>query len=157
MASAAKILNRERLAAKLKAIPDAAKARIRGAMEQSAEEIVETMRSLVAVESGAVRASIGWTWGRAPKDAMIVAKVSDGGELTITVFAGNDKAWYARLVEFGTAAHVNAGRFAGSKHPGTLAQPFFFVAFRANRKKAKSRIARAVTRAAKDVVAGKTG
>lgn len=156
MASATKILGREKLAAKLKAMPVVAKARIREAMEAGAEDIVEMMRSLAPVASGHLRDSIGWTWGEAPKGAMKVATVSDGGELTITVFAGDDKAWYARLVEFGTAAHINGGKFIGTKNPGTRAQPYFYVAFRANRKKVKSRISRAITKAAKDVAQGKT-
>nr|WP_301538897.1 HK97-gp10 family putative phage morphogenesis protein [Pseudogemmobacter hezensis] len=34
------------------------------------------------------------------------------------------KAPHAHLVEFGTAPHINGGKFAGTKHPGTAPQPF---------------------------------
>lgn len=37
--------------------------------------------------------------------------------------------WYAHFVEFGTKAHINAGKFAGSKHPGTSPDPFLRPAF----------------------------
>lgn len=35
------------------------------------------------------------------------------------------------LLEFGTEPHVNAGIFAGTRHPGTTAQPFLTPAFEA--------------------------
>lgn len=138
----AKILGLARLDRKLKRLPQLAKAEIKAAMEQAAEEMVTTMKSLVAVDSGALRDSIGWTWGKAPKGAGIVAlaKSSLGGDLTITVYAGNAEAFYARWQEFGT---VN-----------TKAQPYFFVAYRAHKKSAKRRIGGAIRKAAKRTVAG---
>lgn len=88
---------------------------------------------------------------------MVLGKVKSSGRgagnLQITVFAGGGDAYYARMIEFGTAPHLNGGRFAGSKHPGTAAQPFFFPAFRANRRRAKSRVSRAINKAAKKVAA----
>lgn len=36
---------------------------------------------------------------------------------------------HGHLVEFGTSPHLNAGKFAGSKHPGTAPQPFMRPAF----------------------------
>lgn len=124
-------------------------------MEEGAEEIVSMMRSLVPVDSWDLHDSIGWTWGKRPKYSQVLAtaKASFGGDLTITIYAGNSKVRYAHLVEFGSAAHTNGGMFAGSEHPGTKGQPFFFVSWRANRKKAKARIRRAITKAAKEVAA----
>lgn len=140
---------------KLDRLPAVAKARIREAMEQGADEIVSMMRSLVATDSGDLRDSIAWTYGRAPKGAMSLGKVqSVGGDLTITIYAGNATAFYSRWVEFGTAAHTAGGKFAGATIPATAASPFFFVSFRANRKKVKSRITRAINKAAKEVAAG---
>jgi HK97 gp10 family phage protein len=112
------------------------------------------MKSLVPVlkepdarrRAGALRDSIGWTWGKAPKGATVVAtaKANLGGDLTITIYAGSrdkglgaDDAFYARWVEFGT-----------QKMP---AQPYFYVSYRANKKKVKSRVRRAITKAAKQV------
>lgn len=152
----ANVIGRERLMRKLKKLPDLIKTRARQAMELAADEIVSTMKTLVPEQSGALKASIGWTWGKAPKGSMTVASVSSSDrDMTITVYAGNDEAYYARWVEFGTSSHVNGGRFAGTANPGTKAQPFFFVSFRANRKRAKSRISRAITKAAKEIAAGR--
>ncbi|MBY3543669.1 HK97 gp10 family phage protein [Rhizobium laguerreae] len=140
---------------KLSRLPAVAKARIRAAMEQGADEIVTMMRSLVPTDSGDLRDSIAWTWGRAPKGALTLGKVqSVGGDLTITVYAGNATAFYSRWVEFGTAAHTAGGKFAGAAIPAIAASPFFFVSYRANRKKVKSRITRAINKAAKEVAAG---
>lgn len=151
----AKILGLEKLNRKLAKLPAAAEKRIKEAMAQGADEIVAMMKSLVAVDSGDLRDSIGWTWGEAPKYSQKIATVkSVDGKLAITIFAGNSKVRYAHLVEFATAAHVNGGKFAGSQHPGTSAQPFFFVSWRALRRRTKSRVTRAITKSAKEVAAG---
>ncbi|MBX4992897.1 HK97 gp10 family phage protein [Rhizobium binae] len=140
---------------KLDLLPAVAKARIREAMEKGAGEIVSMMRSLVPTDSGDLRDSIAWTWGRAPKGALTLGKVqSVGGDLTITIYAGNATAYYSRFVEFGTASHTAGGMFAGATIPAIAASPFFFVSYRANRKKVKSRITRAINKAAREVAAG---
>jgi len=59
------------------------------------------------------------------------------------VIAGDEKAFYARWVEFGTAAREG--------HPGTAPQPFFFVAYRALRKRLRGRLTRAFTKAKKEI------
>ncbi|MBY3564124.1 HK97-gp10 family putative phage morphogenesis protein [Rhizobium laguerreae] len=140
---------------KLSRLPAVAKARIRQAMEQGADEIVTMMRSLVPTDRGDLRDSIAWTYGRAPKGALSLGKVQAvGGDLTITIYAGNATAYYSRFVEFGTASHTAGGKFAGATIPAIAASPFFFVSYRANRKKVKSRITRAINKAAKEVAAG---
>jgi len=152
---AGKIQGLDRLNRKLRALPAVAQRRIRQAMEQGADEIVTMMKSLCPADSGDLRNSIAWTWGQAPKGALTLAKVTQtGGENTLTVYAGNAEAFYARWVEFGTAPHSAGGLFAGSTIPAVPASPFFFVSFRANRRKVKSRITRAINKAAKDVAAG---
>jgi len=125
-------------------------------MEQGANEIVDMMKSLVPVDSGELRDSIGWTWGKRPKysQAIAVVKSKLAGDLTITIYAGNSKVRYAHLVEFGSAPHINGGMFKGTQHPGTAKQPFFFVSWRTNKKRVKSRISRAINKAAKEVAAG---
>lgn len=164
----AKVIGLDRLNRKLAALPAAAQKRIREAMEASAKEIVAMMRALVPTDSGALRDSINWTWGNAPKGALTLAKVSQvgSGENVLTIYAGDKDAYYARWVEFGTAPHnvakgggtvkgrkqLSAG--GGTGHPGSKAQPFFFVSYRALRKKAKGRVSRAITKAAKEVAAG---
>lgn len=118
----------------LKTVPATVRAAVRDAMAKSADEIVATARGLVPVESGALRDSIGWTFGTAPKGALTLASASSSaGDIVLTIYAGNDQAFYARWVEFGTQAAVP--------------HPFFFVSYRLNKKRAKSRVSRAVNQA----------
>ncbi len=162
------ILNLARLERKLKRLPAATEAAIRAAMEKAADEIVALAQRLVAVDDGTLRDSIGWTWGAPPRGSLTLGKVARsaiGKGLTITVYAGNSEAFYARWVEFGTRPHaieaVHAevlgadGRFGVRvDHPGGMARPFFFPAYRANRKSAKARVRRATRQAARKVAAG---
>lgn len=157
MARRTRIVGLDRLEKKLKALPAAAEAEIRQAMEVAAAEVVRMARSLVPVDSGALRGSIGWTWGEAPRGSIKLGSVKGArrsGALTITIFAGNDEAFYARWVEFGTAPHAQGGMFEGTMHPGTRAQPFFFPAYRASRKGMKQKVRAAARRAARKVAKG---
>lgn len=153
-----KITGAESLERKLRALPDAARRLIAPAMEQSAKEIVDMARSLAPSRSGELRKSIDWTWGDAPEGSMTLGTVkaegAGAGNLRIVVFAGDDRAFYARWIEFGTAPHAQGGSHKGTRHPGTAARPFFFPAYRTVRKKVKSRVGRAVTKSAKQVAAG---
>lgn len=151
-----KILNLARLHRKLKRLPQVATQHIRSEMEKIADNIVAMMKSLVAKDEGDLRDSIGWTWGKAPKGSMVIStvKASLGGDLTLTIYAGNAEAYYARWVEFGTASHPNKGKFTGTTHPGTSAQPFFYVSWRANKKGAVRAVRKASRDAAKKVAAG---
>lgn len=155
-----KVIGLDRLNRKLALLPMTARRRVREAMADGAREIVAMMKSLVSVDSGDLRNSIDWTWGSAPKGSLTLATVrgrgmsSTGSENTITIYAGNAEAFYARFVEFGTAAHTAGGMFAGATIPAIPASPFFFVSYRANRKRVKSKITRAINKAAKEVAAG---
>lgn len=160
----------DKLNAKLGRLPDIAKREIRKAMADMAGQIVDMAVSLAPEEDGDLKASIGWTWGKAPKGSLTLGTVGTDTErrdgLVITIYAGDSVAFYARWVEFGTQPHstaqgANLRSFlrkkrgvAGKQHPGARAQPFFFPAYRANRKKATRRIRAAVRRAAKRVSAG---
>lgn len=150
-----KVQNLERLRKKLAAIPAVAKAHIRKEIERMATEIVTMMKNLVPVDDGVLRDSIGWTWGKTPKGSITIAAVgAAGSDLTITIYAGNAEAYYARWVEFGTARHNNGGLFAGTQHPGTTAQPFFYVSWRANRRRALRGVRKATRDAARKVALG---
>lgn len=151
-----KILNLDRLNRKLAKLPAVAKQMIRQAMEAKANEVVAMMKNLVPVDDGTLRDSIGWTWGKAPKGSLTLASVQATGDngMTLTIYAGNKEAFYARWVEFGTARHENGGLFAGSIHPGTPAQPFFFVSWRANKRRTVRAVRKASRDSAKKVAAG---
>lgn len=138
-------LKRKLLKLKADTMPAVAKA-----MEKAAQRIVDDMKSLVPLQSGDLQDSIGWTWGEAPRGSIKFSSVISGQK--ITIYAGNEKAYYARFVEFGTAPHEIGGRFRGAQHPGTSPQPFFFSAFRANRKETKLEIQKAIRAAVREAV-----
>jgi HK97 gp10 family phage protein len=150
------VLGLARLQKKLKRIPEIAREEIAKAMEAGANEMVALAKNLVPRDSGELANSIGWTWGDAPKGAMVLGTVraSKTGNMVITIYAGDDQAFYARWVEFGTSGHENGGLFDGSQHPGTAAQPFFYPSWRAVRRRVKGRVTRAVNKAAKRAAAG---
>ena len=114
-------------------IPDAVRKATRDAMEKGAGEIVAMAKNLAPVDSGDLRDSIGWTWGAAPKGSITLSKASTEGGETITIYAGNSEAFYARWVEFG---HQNAAPY-----------PFFFPSYRTLKRRVKGRITRAMKKA----------
>lgn len=176
----AKISGLDKLIRKFQQLPPKAEKEIRIAMEKGAEEVVALAKSLAPLgiptgrnssnNPGTLRDSIGWTWGRPPKGSVSLGTVTNGngqrpGDLVITIFAGDDKAFYARWVEFGTKPHtINAKNaptmtrggvnFGTSvSHPGASTNnAFFYPAYRAMRKKIKTRISRAVNKSVRDVV-----
>lgn len=147
MARKGSIMGLARLEQKLRKLPAAALEEIRSAMAEQAEEVVAMMKRLVPVAEGggALRDSIGWTWGAAPKGSLAIAAVKGqglGGGLTITIYAGNKDAYYARWVEFGTQ--------------NAAAHPYFFVSWRASRRGARRKTRTAVRKAARKVAGGAT-
>ncbi|HEV7345473.1 MAG TPA: HK97-gp10 family putative phage morphogenesis protein [Devosia sp.] len=148
----------DKLKRKMQRIPILARQEIAKAMEQSAEEMVRLAKSLAPVDGGDLQMSIGWTWGDAPKGSMVLGTVRQKGKgtgnMAITIYAGGGEAFHARWIEFGTSPHVQGGQFAGTQHPGTRAQPFFYPAYRALKKRIKGRTTRAIRKAARTAAAG---
>lgn len=134
-----KILNLAKLDRKLARIPKVTRDHIRADMEKIAGEIVGMMQRLAPKDQGDLAASIGWTWGKAPKGATIIAAVKSslGGDMTITIYAGSKDAYYARWQEFGTQ--------------DMPASPYFFVSWRASKKEAVRRIRKATRVAVRKV------
>lgn len=138
----------DRLTKRLAAIPKAVKTDVVPALLKGAEDMAADMRKFAPVDKGDLRDSITVT----PPGESTPPHSQPGGklivpELTVAVTAGNNKVRTAHLVEYGTAPHLNAGKFTGTEHPGTTAQPFFWPAVRLNRKKATGRVKRAVGKA----------
>lgn len=125
-------LNLTRLEHKLRvAIPKAMERNVRAAMEESAGEIVAMMKALVPYDSGDLHDSIGWAWGGAPKGSKLIAKAVAGQSgMVLTIYAGDDEAFYAHFIEWGTQK--------------MKAQPFFFPSFRARQSATRSKITKAV-------------
>lgn len=142
MARSVTILGLAKLQKKLDRLPKVAKEQIKAAMAAAAGAIVAMMKSLVPVGSGTLRDSIGWTWGKPPNGASVVAsvKASLGSDLTITIYAGSHEAYYARWQEFGTQ--------------NMPAHPYFYVSWRASKKGAKRAIRKAIAASAKQVAKG---
>lgn len=154
---ATKVQNIERLQKKIAAMPEAVRVAMKAALIESGDEIAALARNLVPKKSGALARSIGVTAGKYTPDNTNVRGVSSDGsehDLSVTVHAGDATAYYAAFVEFGTAPHENRGLFKGSENPGAAPQPFFFPAYRALKKRSKSRVSRASKKAIKKIAAG---
>lgn len=141
----------KQLSDKLKRIRDQTKDVVRAAMAREMEGLVATMKRYVPDGVGTgdrdLGESIRWKFG----DADGAASTSGRSNATSAVaLAGDRNNPEARWVEFGTAPHVNAGQFAGTLHPGTAPQPFFFPAYRARKKGIK----RAINKAIRDAIKG---
>lgn len=151
-----KMTGRERLLAKMRALPPAVRSAMKQALAQGADELTDMQKRLAPVKSGELQKSIVQTWGggKVRYSSLNAAAGSGDPDLTVRISAGNSKVRYAHLVEFGTSPHINGGKFAGSQHPGTAAQPFFYPPYRALKRRIKSRITRASNKAAKQIAAG---
>lgn len=124
------------------------------ALAQNADELVGAMRRAVPKRHGALAASIGWRKAsQAGPDAPPTERQNIVGAegLALMVYAGDDKAFYARWVEFGTAASPAKG--AKAAHRATPAEPFFFPTVRASKAKMKARVIREARKAAKAAAA----
>lgn len=132
-----------RLRARLARVPDIAREAAAEALEIEAQRVVDAMKAACPVDSGDLKASIGWTWGDPPPGSLVIREIRSGkgkgdqyATLSVKIYAGSKKAFYARFVEFGTAT-------------GSPAQPFFFPVWRdpaTGKAKIRRRVAVAVRR-----------
>ena len=129
----------DRFNARWRKIPQMARKNVRAEMEDIANDITDEMWSRVLQgKTGVLGASIGWTWGDAPAGSMTIGTVgkAEYGTMRITIYAGGDEAFYAWFHEFGTV-----------KMP---ANPFFFPVWRAEKRRVRSRISRAMSKAIRE-------
>lgn len=75
-------------------------------------------------------------WDRVAESAKAVTALKDARRAfkasnppAILYMGPTREGWHGHFVEFGTAPHVNGGKFAGTSHPGTAPQPFMRPAF----------------------------
>ncbi|MDF2809507.1 MAG: hypothetical protein K0S56_538 [Microvirga sp.] len=144
-------MGRERLTAKLARIQGAPRQAIHTALRQGAEEITAMQKRLAPRDSGDLANSIGYTFGNyRVQNANVRGIMGNAGagdpDLSVTIHAGDSKAYYAMFVEFGTSQHTAGGKFVGATIPAVAAQPFFYPGYRSLRKRVKSRISRATTK-----------
>lgn len=160
----------DKLLKQIQSLPQGQVDAARASLEQGASEVAEAVRRAAPSRTGALKRSVGWSrFGQAPKtsatgalradstDGDAGAKALGDAGLKVTVYAGDDAAYYARFVEFGTRA-APAGKSKDAKgktrtnkraHPATPAQPFFYATVRALKKRVKSRVVRNANRAVK--------
>lgn len=153
----AKITGRESLLAKMAKMPTAVRSAVKQALAQGADETQADMRRLAPKKTGALAESIVQTWGGGKvRYSSLSGDTGEAGDpdLSVRISAGNSKVRYSHLVEFGTAPHKNGGLFEGTQHPGTTAQPFFYPAYRSNRRKVRARMSRAAAKALKQAAGG---
>lgn len=149
----AKVRNKDKLFSKLKQLaPETAKAIGQEAIK-AGSDMVSIARSYVPVDKGDLRDSIVMT----PGGQQTPAYSQPGGaqvvpEHAALVTAGNSKARYPHLVEYGARAHTAGGVFEGAAHPGAPAQPFFWPAFRLLRKGFRPRMTRAMNKGIKQAL-----
>lgn len=152
----------DKLTRKMRRMPPEVRAQAQEDVLKGAQDVAETARQLVRSRTGRLKRSIGAVAGDAPATRATQALRGGGRKglktdpdaIYATAYAGDDDAYYAGWVENGTAPHKQGGKFKGTHHPGTAAQPFFFPAFRANKKRAKSRITRGIKKAIKKAAQG---
>lgn len=126
-----------RLRTRLRNIPGKVKAAVQPALKRQGNAMAGTMRSLVAVDSGATRDSITVT----PGGQLTPAYSQPGGQMAVpenavAITVGDHEVRTAHLLEYGTV-----------KAP---AQPFFWPSVRLHNKKAKAAIKRAIGKAVRD-------
>jgi HK97 gp10 family phage protein len=139
------------------------RAKIREALAQNGSEITGQMKAVVPKDSGALAASIKAVFGTYVVGKNVRALGNKGGEgdpdLTLNLVAGDAEAWYAGLVEVGTKSPRTVNNYFGN--PGQKvtvgpmpARPFFFPVYRANKKRAKGRVTRAMKAGIQEAIRG---
>lgn len=127
---------------------------MRGALRSGAKVFRDHAKAICPVEaSGAFskyKASLGWTPGELQRSIRLSARLA-GGAVVAKVTAGNKKAYYAHMVEFGTAAHwikpdnAKSLFFGGHSHkeiyhPGARKNPFMRITFDAHSREAVEQV-----------------
>lgn len=132
-------------------IPRRIRAEVEKTLEKAAAEVVREME-LFNPSPGDIR--IDWTWGAAPDGAETIGSVAESADddVRITIYATGPllpdarvPISLAKIFEFGSRARRqrSTGRFTGTMP----ASPYFYPVWRANRRRVRARVTRAVRRA----------
>lgn len=142
-----KISGKQKFLGQIAALPQAMREEIQKALVVSAEETNDVQRRFAPEDEGKLKRTIGNVLGdKAPEGAALSSAPAGGStDLTVTMFAGDDSTlvYNKRGVPFQNAL---LQEFGTRKMP---ANPFFFPGFRLGKKRAKSRLARAVRNGAR--------
>lgn len=150
----------DRVRRQLDALPREIVTEVRRQLEVEAEKVVRAMKATAPKRTGALRDSIGWTWGDAPAGSLALMRSGSGpAGLFVTIYAGGGKGTArtqrrasgtakrprnARLAGSFTADNAKYQEFGTSRMP---ANPFFYPVWRSDRTRVRSNLTRAVTRA----------
>lgn len=148
---------------KLLRMPEAIKREINQILKTQAEKITRLQKRLAPRSSGDLQNSIGYTFGVYKAANANVRGLSVGetslaqadARLSVTIHAGDEKAYYAKWIEFGIAGPWTiGGRVEGQRlqHPGFTGQPYFYPAYRAYAKPTKAALRSAIRRGIKQAV-----
>ena len=150
----------DKLLAQIKALPDTAAVIAAAQLHRNAADTAEAVARAAPKRFGALARSCRAE--QTPDNQRLdTAGVKARAGLSFQVIAGDAEAYYARWVEFGTAA-APAGRFRDAngktrnnhqEHHATPAQPFFYPTIRARAAGDKAAMVKAGTAAAKAVAA----
>jgi HK97 gp10 family phage protein len=132
----------EKARAKFRALPPAVRANLKVAVVECANRVEALASALAPEDSGDLKESVRVVQGEyTPANSRVRSVVVSGKadpDLTASVVAGDEKAWYAALVEHGTVR--------------TRAQPHLFPAYRALKRAIRARLNRAYRDAAKTIM-----
>jgi len=132
---------------RLRQIPDRVKDAAEAEIAKQAAKLVGQMRAANPLKGSIF---IDWTWGDAPAGGIALARSKGARGVFATVYAAGNAGgrpfpaltwWW----EYGTGARVqrSTGRYTGR----IPANPYFFPVYRAERRRIRSAIGRAVRRA----------
>ena len=115
---------------------------MRGALRSGGKLIQMQARQIAPMEPAGTqsdyKSTLGWTPGALRKSIKLSARLS-GGNVVAKIKAGSKQAYYAHMVEYGTAAHwikpkngkmlkINGRTVPAVYHPGARKNPFMRIA-----------------------------
>lgn len=112
----------------------AGKGVLRRSLKKAAQPMADKAMAMVPRDKGSLAASITVSTKLAKRQGKIHRKLFKDTRASVEMFVGpsydlGKGGRHGHLVEFGTAPHLNKGKFAGTRHPGTSPQPFMRPAF----------------------------
>lgn len=123
---------------------------MRAALSAGARVIANQAKEIAPMEppntASTYKQSLGWTPGALKRSIKVSSRLK-GGKVIATIRAGNKQAYYAHMVEFGTAAHMIRPKGKKSlflagvmrevvNHPGARKNPFMRIAMDAEAQRA---------------------
>lgn len=123
------------------------KSAVRDETMRAGHEMAAMAKALAPHRTGALAASIAVSEGPPPPYATM--RGPPPSDIGVNVSAGSSAVRYAHLVETGTKPHRVGGKFEGAQHPGARPNPYWWPAYRAQKRVFARRLARAINAAAR--------